>query len=116
MTSRRAIPKIRAQIRRMNNRLSETGADPSNVDRALLGALTVAHFASVTSRVENMHTDPETVVSDLLADIMHWCDLQRPTGELQESIGFDSALQRARDYYMEECSGELEHDVGIPER
>jgi hypothetical protein len=115
MTGRGATAKIRAQIRRINHRLIETGADPSNVDRALPGALAVAYFASVTSRVENMHTDPETVISDLLADLMHWCDLQRSTGELQESIGFDSALQRARDYYMEERSGELEHDVGIPE-
>jgi hypothetical protein len=99
----------------MNQRLSETGADPSNDDRALLGALAVAHFASATNRVEDMYTDPETVISDLLADLMHWCGLQRSTGGLQESIGFDSALERARDYYVEECSDESEREVGIPE-
>jgi hypothetical protein len=108
MTGRSAIRKIRAQIRRMNHRLNETGADPSNDDRALCGALAVAHFANVTSRAEDMHADPETVLSDLLADLMHWCDVQRPNFELQESSGFDSALERARDYYKEERSDELE--------
>lgn len=115
MTGQITIRKIRAQILRMNQRLRETGADPSNVDRALLGALAAAHFAGATSRVEDVHTDPETVLSDLLADLMHWCDLQRPAGEVHESIGFDSALERARDYYMEESSDVSEQDMGIPE-
>jgi hypothetical protein len=115
MTGQIAIRKIRAQILLMNQRLSETGTDPSNADRAMLGALALAHFAGATSRVEDIHTDPETVLSDLLADIMHWCDLQRSASEAHGSIGFDSALERARDYYMEECSDELEQDIGIPE-
>lgn len=115
MTDQIATSKIGAQILRMNQRLIETGADPSNVDRALLGALAVAHFAGATSRVEDMHTDPETVLSDLLADLMHWCDLQRSAGRVRELIAFDSALERARDYYIEECSDEVEQDVGIPE-
>lgn len=115
MSGRSEIRKIRNQIRRMNYRLSDTGADPSNADRALCGALAVAHFASVTSRAEDMHTDPETVLSDLLADLMHWCDVQRPNFELQESNGFDSALERARDYYKEEHGDELEHAGGTRE-
>ncbi len=55
-----------------------------------------------------MHTDLETVLSDLLADLMHWCDVQRSDSGLQQAIGFDSALERARDYYDEEVSDELE--------
>jgi hypothetical protein len=113
MTGQIAIRKIRAQILRMNHRLGETGADPSNDDRALLGALAVTHFAGATS--EDMHADLETILSDLLADLMHWCDLQRSAGEVHEPISFDSALERARDYYMEECRDELEQGVGIPE-
>jgi hypothetical protein len=92
----------------MNQRLKETGTDPSNDDRALCGAFAVAHFASVTSREEGMYSDPETVLSDLLADLMHWCDAQRPGFELLGSAGFDSALERARDYYREECGSESE--------
>jgi hypothetical protein len=111
MIGRSEIRKIRAQIRRVNHRLNETGADPSNADRALWGALAVAHFASVTGRAEDMHADPETVLSDLLADLMHWCDLQRSNSELQEAIRFDSALERARDYYNEELDDELERDA-----
>ncbi len=115
MTGRNAIRKIRAQIRRMNHRLNETGADPSNADRALWGALAVAHFAGATSRAEGMHTDSETVLSDLLADLMHWCDIQRSRYGRQDAIRFDSALERARDYYEEEVSDELEHGSGNQE-
>jgi hypothetical protein len=115
MAAQVAIRKIRAQILRMNHRLRKTGEGPSNVDRALLGALAVADFADATSRVEDMHSDPETVLSDLLADLMHWCDLQRPAGRARESVGFDTALERARDYYADECRGGLEQDLGLPE-
>jgi hypothetical protein len=107
MTSQIAIRRIRAQIFRMNHRLSETGGDPSNNDRALLGALALAHFASATSRTEDIHADPETILSDMLADLMHWCDIQPSVGKMHEPIGFDSALERARDYYAEECRDEL---------
>src|SRR5579863_7940388 len=106
MTGRNAMSKIRTQIRRMNFRLNETGADPTSADLALWGALAVAHFASATAPAEEIDADPETLLSDLLADLMHWCDQesQRRTG--QEIIAFESALHRARDYYNEEMSGE----------
>ncbi len=115
MTGLIAIRGVRAQILRMNHRLRETGADPSNDDRALFGALVVAYFAAATARVEDMHADPETMLSDLLADLMHWCDLQRAAGNAYEPIGFDSALERAREYYMEERGDESEQDVSILE-
>jgi hypothetical protein len=115
MTAQSAILRIRGQVRRMTHRLNKTGTDPSNADRALWGALVVAHFASATNRAEDVQTDPETVLSDLLADLMHWCDAQRSNGELRESIGFDSALERASDYYEEERSNELARDGGIRE-
>lgn len=107
MIGRGEIDRIRAQIRRVSHRLNKTGTDPSNAYWALWGALAVALFASVTSRSDEMHVDPETVLSDLLADLMHWCDVQRPDSEPQGAIGFDAALERARDYYNEEVSDEL---------
>ena len=36
-------------------------------------------------------TDPEDAVSDLLADLMHWCDRYGP--------GFHNELNRARNHY-----------------
>jgi hypothetical protein len=115
MAYRSAIRKIRAQVRRMSRRLVETGADPSNADRALLAAWVVANFVSVTSGVKEIDRDLETAISDLLADLMHWCDFQGPIGHAQEPIGFNTALERARDYYREERGDELEQDFGIPE-
>lgn len=110
MTGRGEMGRIRARIRAVNHRLNETGADPSNADRALWGALAVAHFASTASRAEDTHADPETMLSDLLADLMHWCDLQRSSSRLEEGIRFDSALERAMDYYNEEVSLEPEEE------
>jgi hypothetical protein len=112
MAGRGEINKIKARIRRLNHRLVETGADPSNADRALLGAFAVAQFAGVTGRAEDIYADPETVLGDLLADLMHWCDVQRSSSEPQEAIGFDSALEQARDYYNEELGDGLERDGG----
>ncbi len=72
MAGQIAIRKIRAQILRMNRRLGKTGEDPSNDDRALLGSLAVAQFASAAGQIDDIRSDPETVLSDLLADLMHW--------------------------------------------
>jgi hypothetical protein len=115
MTAQNAILRIRAQVRRMTHRLNKTGTDPSNADRALWGALVVGYFASATGRAGDVQTDPETLLSDLLADLMHWCGAQTSNGELQESIGFDSALERASDYYEEERVDELARDTDIRE-
>lgn len=112
MIDRSKIRKIRAQLQRVDQELNETGADPRNSDRALWGELAVAYFASVTGRAENMRTTLETMLSDLLADLMHWCDVRRSDSEPREVIVFDSALKRARDYYNEEVSDELEQGSG----
>jgi hypothetical protein len=70
----------------------------------LWGSLAVVSFASVTGLGEEVQTDPKMVLSDLLADLMHWCDSQKAAGKLENSIDFESALQRARDHYYEECA------------
>jgi hypothetical protein len=98
----------------MIHRLNETGTEPTNADRAVWGALAIVHFATVTGRVPDILSDAETLLADLLADVMHWCNVQK-ANRRQEAIEFGSALQRARDYYEEEYSDELEQGRGTPE-
>jgi hypothetical protein len=100
------VRKLRDRIRRVNRRLDETHADPRNADRALWGALAAVTFASVTGQIEYVETDPETVLGDLLADLMHWCDAQKSNVLREQSIDFESALARARNHYREECADE----------
>ncbi len=59
-------------------------------------------FAGATGLSGDLKTDPETVLGDLLADLMHWCDGQKASDCLVESIDFESALKRARDHYRAE--------------
>ena len=72
----------------MNKRLP---ADPEgmNDDRAAVAYSALEAFQGLTG------TDPGDAVSDLLCDLMHWCD--RNSDE-----GFDVALTRARAHYAEE--------------
>ncbi|MFY9560429.1 MAG: hypothetical protein WAQ52_09365 [Terriglobales bacterium] len=88
--------------------MAKTHADPCNADRALWGALAVVSFASVTGQSEDVQTDPETVLGDLLADLMHWCDVQKTSESRIESIDFESALERASNHYTEESIDERE--------
>ena len=99
---------LRNRIRSVNRRLAKTDADPYNVDRALWAALAVVSFASVTGQREDVQTDPETVLGDLLAGLMHWCDVQKTSERRIEPIDFESALERARNHYAEECVDEPE--------
>jgi hypothetical protein len=108
MANQLRIRKLTDQIRRANRRLNQTHEDPRNADRALRGALAVASFASVTGQSEEVAVDPETVLGDLLAGLMHWCDVQKTNGSLEESIDFESALERARNHYKEEYDYERE--------
>jgi hypothetical protein len=78
----------------------------------LRAALAVVSFANVTGQREDVRTDPETVLGDLLASLMHWCDTQKVSDSLEESIDFESALLRARNHYNEECVEELEQLLG----
>jgi hypothetical protein len=90
------------KVRRANRRLNQAHEDPCNADRALRGAFALACFASVTGQREEVAVDPETVLGDLLADLMHWCDVQKTKGSIEESIDFESALERARNHHKEE--------------
>jgi hypothetical protein len=113
MEDRSAISKIRNRIRNANRRLAKNNADPRNADRALWGALAVVSFASVTGLSGDVQIDPETVLCDLLADLMHWSDVQKTNDCLIESVDFESALERARDHYIAECAAEREQRDGL---
>jgi hypothetical protein len=97
------IQRLTEQIRKKNLRLIETHRDPNNADRALWGSLAVVTFASVTGQSADVEVDPETVLGDLLAGLMHWCDVQNTSASLGEPISFESALRRAQNHYREEC-------------
>src|ERR1700693_407891 len=111
MKSKPTIREIRDRIRSVNRRLDKTNADPRNADRALWATYAAVSFASVTGQSEDVHIDPETVLGDLLAGLMHWCDVQKPSDIRIESINFESALQRARNHYTEECIDERERRI-----
>jgi hypothetical protein len=97
------LRRLTERLRKKNLRLIETQADPENTDRALWGSLAVVTFASITGQSGDVGVDPETVLGDLLAGLMHWCDVQKTSTCLAESITFESALQRAQSHYREEC-------------
>jgi hypothetical protein len=94
--------KIGKRIRKMNRRLASNGADPLNTHRALRGALAVASFASVSGIEWDVQADPETALGNLLADLMHWCDVRKVGGSALGAVGFEAALSRARHHYNAE--------------
>ncbi len=106
MEDRRTTLKIRSRIRSVNRRLAETNADPRNADRSLWAELALVSFARVSGLSEDVRVDSETVLCDLLADLMHWCNVQKTNNCLIESINFESALERARDHYSKESADE----------
>jgi hypothetical protein len=106
MANQLGIRKLKDRIRKANRRLTKTHEDPCNADRALRGALAVTSFASVTGQSEDIAVDPETVLGDLLAGLMHWCGAQKTNDRIEEAIDFESALARARNHYREECADE----------
>jgi len=102
MKDRPNAPRTGKAIRTRSRYLTKNNAGPRNADRAQWGALAMANFAAVTGLRGDLKTDPETVLGDLLADLMHWCDVRKVSDCLAESIDFESALRRARDHYRAE--------------
>lgn len=106
MANQLTLQEITQRMRSLNHRLTGNREDLRNADRALWGAFAIVSFAGVTGQSQDVQTDPETVLGDLLGDLMHWCDDQRTSGGIAESIDFESALERARDHYNEEYADE----------
>ena len=112
-----ATAKIRDQVRKVNRRLAAAGAEPLNADRALWAALALSTFASVTGAQGDLRADPETTLADLLADLMHWCDADVTGGPLGQSLGFESALSRARRHFKaEHAAMSGKRTMGSPKR
>jgi hypothetical protein len=63
-----------------------------NDDRATWAGAAIAAFQQAN------RTDDEDVLSDLLADLMHWADRQK--------YDFEAALFRAKSHYVEETAAE----------
>lgn len=102
MRSGAVVRSIRARIGRVNRRLRETDSRPSNADHALWGALAIAQLNGGVASGKGSAADGEFALSDLLADLMHWCDFQVTANRGQRPIEFESALEQARQYYREE--------------
>ena len=76
--------------------------EPKNEDRAKWGDSAICSFAKAANLSGDLAHDPQTVLCDLLADLMHWCDSRVSHSKLQCEVGFDSALRRARLHYGKE--------------
>lgn len=70
------------------------------------GASAMVSFARNAGQGIDLRIDPETVLCDLLADLMHWCDLQKSVDHYMEPVDFESALGRARRHYGAERANE----------
>ena len=66
--------------------------DSMNNDRASWAGAAIEAFIVETG------TDEEDALSDLLADLMHWCD--------RNNYDMDAALERSRGHYEAETGGE----------
>jgi|GEM_PF-1729899 len=85
---------------------AEGNEKPRNTDRAAWGGLAMATLAAATGLAVDLRSDPETVLGDLLADLMHWCDACEASGHPARPVDFESALKRARAHYRDEAADE----------
>ena len=83
--------------------MGDSNKYPTNVDRVGWASSVLATFAKSTGADNDLVADPETVLADLLADLMHWCDAQKSTSR-KDGPNFDVALARARAHYHAETA------------
>jgi hypothetical protein len=67
--------------------------DGMNDERADWAGEALAAFARVT-RMDSAGEDAATILSDLLGDLLHWCD--------RHDLDFEEQLERARGHYAAE--------------
>lgn len=86
----------------LTRRRMESGREVSNADRAEWAGKAVHAFAFMThmDTSGDLEHDKPTVIGDLIADLIHYCD--------QEKIDFEDVLARGRDHYKEELAEEEE--------
>lgn len=63
---------------------------PTNTDRADIALQTLLAFAQMTDQEAELDAAPQTVLTDLLANLLHYCHL--------EGFDFDKALRIAKDH------------------
>lgn len=85
------------------NTITNLPPDPENQndDRAVWANTAVNAFADIT-RMRTAGEDDRTILHDLLANLMHWCD--------RRDVDFDDVLADARDSYAEETEGQPDED------
>ncbi len=74
--------------------------EPSNDDRALWAETALLAFAQRTGLAKEIVGDKEDrffIISDLLADLAHWCD--------RNEVDLPSALIHAAEHYRAETNG-----------
>lgn len=59
-----------------------------------------AHEAILTYDDVDTDEDPATVLTDLLSDLMHWCN--------RHDVDFDDVLRRSKDHYWAETQKEVQ--------
>jgi hypothetical protein len=91
---RQAELKGTNSMQRSGRRLDNRSVQPTNISRSSWAGRAIDSFARLTGMTADLRAEPEVVLSDLLADLMHWCDFQR--------IDFESALGRARGNHNKE--------------
>lgn len=69
--------------------------DKMNDDRAEWAGAAVSTFEQQVYLVPNCEPK-QTILGDLLANLMHWCD--------RNGVDFNQALQVGREHYMEETT------------
>lgn len=84
-------------LHRLHRLLLPPDIDGMNDERAEWAEAAVAAFAEATN-MRDAGEDDATVLADLLADLLHWCDRRR--------VDFDAALQRGRGNYGAETGAE----------
>jgi hypothetical protein len=67
-----------------------------NVDRASWAEAACEAFANQTG--QRWHVEPEDVMGDMLADLMHLC--------MQKGLDFAKLLERGREHFKAEFEGE----------
>jgi hypothetical protein len=79
----------------MNQQALPPDPDGQNDERAEWAAESIRTFARVTC-MDTANEDDDTILGDLLCDLMHWCD--------REGIDFDAVLGAARENYGAETA------------
>jgi len=81
--------------------MGQYDAGPSNKQRGKWAQSALDAFARVTS-MDSAGEDDDTILGDLLTDLMHWCD--------HHKVDFEATLANSIDVHQEEVAEEA---VGV---